>query len=78
MITFDKPSWADELDCAVTLCDTEGRVCYQNDRSRAVKATSGAVRYSPATTTARAKSSAGCSIPAAGTSTPFRKRESAN
>jgi len=36
MITFDKPSWADELDCAVTLCDTEGRVCYQNDRSRTV------------------------------------------
>ena len=36
MITFDKPSWADELDCAVTLCDMEGTVCYQNDRSIAV------------------------------------------
>lgn len=36
MISFEKPSWADELDCAVTLCDTEGIVCYQNERSRAV------------------------------------------
>lgn len=29
-------TWADELDCAVTVCDTEGTVLYQNDRSRAV------------------------------------------
>lgn len=28
--------WADELDCAVTVCDTEGVVLYQNDRSRSV------------------------------------------
>ncbi len=35
-LSFEKPSWADELDCAVTLCDTEGIVCYQNERSRAV------------------------------------------
>lgn len=33
MITFEKPSWADELDCAVTLCDADGTVCYQNNRS---------------------------------------------
>ena len=33
MISFEKPSWADELDCAVTLCDTQGIVRYQNDRS---------------------------------------------
>ena len=36
MISFESPSWADELDCAVTLCDTEGVVCYQNNRSIAV------------------------------------------
>ena len=36
MISFEKPSWADELDCAVTLCDTQGIVRYQNDRSVAV------------------------------------------
>lgn len=28
--------WADELDCAVTVCDTEGIVLYQNGRSRQV------------------------------------------
>lgn len=33
MISFDSPSWADALDCAVTLCDTQGVVCYQNHRS---------------------------------------------
>lgn len=27
------PSWADGLDCAVTVCDTEGIVLYQNTRS---------------------------------------------
>lgn len=26
-------SWADSLDCAVTVCDTEGVVLYQNERS---------------------------------------------
>lgn len=36
MISFDTPSWADELDCAITLCNTEGVVCYQNHRSIAV------------------------------------------
>lgn len=29
-------TWADELDCAVTVCDTEGVVLYQNRRSQAV------------------------------------------
>ena len=33
---FNAPSWSDELDCAVTLCDTEGVVLYQNERSIAV------------------------------------------
>ena len=33
---FNAPSWSDELDCAVTLCDTEGVVLYQNERSRAI------------------------------------------
>lgn len=28
--------WAEELDCAVTVCDTEGIVLYQNVRSREV------------------------------------------
>jgi len=26
-------SWTDELDCAITVCDTEGIVLYQNRRS---------------------------------------------
>lgn len=28
--------WSEELDCAVTLCDREGTVLYQNTRSRTV------------------------------------------
>lgn len=28
--------WAEELDCAVTVCDTEGTAVYQNARSREV------------------------------------------
>ncbi len=28
--------WSEELDCAVTLCDRQGTVLYQNARSRAV------------------------------------------
>lgn len=28
--------WPDEIGCAVTVCDTEGLVIYQNERSRAV------------------------------------------
>ncbi len=28
--------WSDELDCAVTVCDTDGVVIYQNGRSREV------------------------------------------
>ena len=39
MISFDSPSWADALDCAVTLCDTQGMVCYQNRRSVEVNQT---------------------------------------
>lgn len=36
-MTLDNPfPWADELDCAVTVCDTEGAVLYQNSRSREV------------------------------------------
>lgn len=30
------PVWAEELDCAVTVCDTDGIVRYQNLRSREV------------------------------------------
>lgn len=36
MATDHPFSWTDELDCAVTYCDTEGIVLYQNARSRAV------------------------------------------
>lgn len=36
MATDPAFSWTDELDCAVTYCDTEGIVLYQNARSRAV------------------------------------------
>lgn len=36
MLPSDFSFWADELDCAVTVCDTEGTVLYQNDRSRNV------------------------------------------
>lgn len=32
----DFSCWNDELDCAVTVCDTEGTVLYQNGRSREV------------------------------------------
>lgn len=32
----DFTRWNDELDCAVTVCDTEGIVLYQNLRSREV------------------------------------------
>lgn len=36
-MTPENPTpWADELDCAVTVCDTEGVVLYQNARSRDV------------------------------------------
>lgn len=30
------PSWANELDCAITVCDTEGMTLYQNARSLVV------------------------------------------
>lgn len=30
------PPWADELNCAVTVCDTEGIVFYQNQHSISV------------------------------------------
>ena len=28
-------NWAEKMDCAVTVCDTEGTVIYMNERSRA-------------------------------------------
>lgn len=36
MTTANPFPWADGMNCAVTVCDTEGIVIYQNDRSRAV------------------------------------------
>lgn len=34
--TLSDPAWAEELDCAVTVCDTAGVVIFQNARSREV------------------------------------------
>ena len=28
------PDWAKELNCAVTVCDTEGIIIYMNDKSK--------------------------------------------
>lgn len=36
MIHDELPFWPDDLACAVTVCDTEGTVLYQNERSAAV------------------------------------------
>ncbi len=36
MENINLPEWAKELDCAVTVCDRECVICYQNDRSIAV------------------------------------------
>lgn len=30
------PAWADDMNCAVTVCDTEGTILYMNDRAREV------------------------------------------
>ena len=35
------PEWAKELSCAVTVCDTDGIVIYQNEKSKAVFAAYG-------------------------------------
>lgn len=36
MPDFKVPTWDDELDCAITVCDAEGTVVYQNGKSREV------------------------------------------
>lgn len=45
MSNYDVPAellhWADELDCAVTICDADYRIIYMNDRSRATFARHG-------------------------------------
>ena len=33
--------WADEIDCAVTVCDTEGVILYMNEKARATFAKHG-------------------------------------
>ncbi|MEG0789681.1 MAG: PAS sensor protein [Alistipes sp.] len=33
---MDNFQWAEELNCAVTVCDTDGLIRYQNDKSRTV------------------------------------------
>ena len=35
------PGWADDLNCAVTVCDAEGVILYMNDRAREVFAAHG-------------------------------------
>lgn len=35
------PAWADEIDCAVTVCDADARIIYMNSRSRATFARHG-------------------------------------
>lgn len=36
MTTANPFPWVDGMDCAITVCDTEGTVIYQNERSRTV------------------------------------------
>ena len=35
------PAWADQVDCAITVCDSEARIIYMNERSRATFARHG-------------------------------------
>ena len=35
------PDWAKEMNCAVTVCDTEGVVLYMNDKAKATFASHG-------------------------------------
>lgn len=35
------PEWAKELNCAVTVCDTEGVIIYMNDKAKATFASHG-------------------------------------
>ena len=46
-------NWADDTNCAVTVCDTEGVVIYQNKQSISVNGSIAAKACSPATTSAR-------------------------
>ncbi len=35
------PAWADDVNCAITICDAEGVILYMNDRAREVFASHG-------------------------------------
>lgn len=35
------PDWAKELNCAITVCDAEGRIIYMNDKSKETFASHG-------------------------------------
>ncbi len=35
------PAWADDINCAITVCDAEGVILYMNDRAREVFASHG-------------------------------------
>lgn len=35
------PAWADDVNCAITVCDSEGVILYMNERSKATFASHG-------------------------------------
>ena len=41
MTTENALPWAEEADCAVTVCDTEGVILYMNEKARATFAQHG-------------------------------------
>lgn len=41
METFDIPQWAEQLNCAITVCDAQGIILYMNERARATFARHG-------------------------------------
>lgn len=71
-------NWADDTNCAVTVCDTEGVVIYQNKQSISVNGSIAAKACSPATTSARRGSSPASSKKATRMPTPSRKRDPQN
>lgn len=71
-------NWADDTNCAVTVCDTEGVVIYQNKQSISVNGEYRGKSMLPATTSARRGSSPASSKKATRMPTPSRKRDPQN
>ena len=44
MTTENALPWAEEADCAVTVCDTEGVILYMNEKARATFAQQGVLK----------------------------------